>query len=155
VAPRFTNQNIIGWLEIFSSLPRHRSLKEIFVSPGWLLYDGNNYFVMSTDGAAAPRIIYCLCERRDCRNLRDRNPLRVVGAGTLLRALGANAFPITFHKLRINYDFIRRDKRVTSNWAINEKSLVYARIFIRLDSITLAHACTFALSREEEDFFAK
>jgi len=42
---------------------RRHPLKEIFVSLGWLLYDGNNYFVTPTDGTTAGRIIYCLCER--------------------------------------------------------------------------------------------
>jgi len=61
----------------------------------------------------------------------------------LLRAPDANAFS----KLRINYDFIRRDKRVTSNWTVTEKSLIatYSNIFIRLDCLgTCLYICTFA-----------
>lgn len=116
------------------SPPHRHSLEEIFVPLGcWLLYDGNNYFVMPTDDAAAPRIIYCLCERRDCRNPRDRNPPRIVGAGTLARS--TNVFLITFRRLRINYDGIASAVKintylcVTSNLDVNEVSLVYARMY--------------------------
>lgn len=47
---------------------------EVALSPGaWLLYDGNNYFVIPGNGAALARI-YRACTRRGCRNPRDRNP---------------------------------------------------------------------------------
>lgn len=46
---------------------------EVALSPGaWLLYDGNNYFVIPGNGAALARI-YRACTRRGCRNPRDRS----------------------------------------------------------------------------------
>lgn len=78
-----------------------------------LAFIRRQYFVMPTDGAAAARIIYCLCERHDCRNPRDRNPPRIVGAETRAAMQPDECFSHYFsrasYKLR-RYSFIRRDK---------------------------------------------
>lgn len=77
-----------------------RLKRSLSLPAGRLSYDGHNYFVMLADGTAAPTIIYRLCERRDCRNPRDGNPLQRIAT----RARRLLFPPLIFAGFRINYD---------------------------------------------------
>lgn len=141
---RTKDKKIIGSSEALLVAPYARKKKKTLCFSR-LTFIRRQYFVMPTDGAAAARIIYCLCERHDCRNPRDRNPPRIVGAETrgryaARRMCFSHYFSRVSYKLR-RYSFIRRDKVHVFSCNFKSETATVCERVARICNRTLLNVC--------------